>query len=1010
METIFNSLSQFSHLFLYMAVNGLIFGLLFSAAFWFFRKYTKTTSSNNRYYLWWSALLIIVIIPAFFVVSLTVDFSSLLPSSTPDTTATMVSQKSNSPTTLPAIQNNRQLAPPPPPSPAVRTLPAPLTVQPVAVAQQKQVSFATLLKLLPIAFFLIWAVVSIKMLMQVRSAYRKVKQLKRSVNPLDLRYYPNIQRYINQWGCKRKIIVGTSDDVTVPMAAGFSKPMVLLPTRLLNQITPGELEIIVIHELVHLKRYDDWTKLGQRVIEAFNFFQPVVFWIGRQLDLEREIACDDEVVAYVGSSEKYADCLTKMLQLTCGTGTTLIPGVFSNRQQLFKRFEILLMKNRPRRQWTGIRTMITAAGLLIVAAVIFAVSPVVAVPGSYLSYNDIQSHISELLTDDDTEKQEQPETPKIDYATWKENANSYVAVQADEAPEDIEIDIEPESYIKYDEQTDAFSFEYKMHELEAKFREAEIAVNNAFAVAWATPEGRDDDDEGFLDHLADWVDEVVTPSHGSLHISDDNGRTTASWSTDNHFVKMKMRGQVEFSDDARMITSISKRGYFKLYEKKRGTKREIEITQDNDGTLEFYYEVDGDEAEFDDDAREWLGDLLTETIYRTGMGADKRVAQLYDKGGVDAVLDDMDNIESDYVARLFLTYLLQIDDLQSDEVARVLQFVRLEIDSDYEKAEMLLDVAHFVNSDNKLVSDYVDVVETIDSDYETRRVLSGLILDNRTNPEVVKQILTIAERNIDSNYEKAELMIEIAPLCHNNPELGEAYVQALRTIDSDYECRRVFTMLSDETDLNDNSIEELLLLASEMDSDYEKAEFFIDLSRMIEDNEALQLRMVQELSTLDSDYEKRRVLEEFHFVCPEDLEQIKAMIKVARMFSSDYDRRQSIRELSECAAKEAEVRTMYLELLYEFSSDYEKKELCMDLIRELDDDRDAVLAILKSLYSFNSDYEKSEVLKRLAKDCRGDDELEDAYLDVVETISSDYTVKELYYKLHGRRSKSSAGI
>ena len=87
-----------------------------------------------------------------------------------------------------------------------------------------------------------------------------------------------------------------SDDVRVPTALGFFRPAVVLPSWTLRDLSPDELKVIVLHELAHLRRWDDWTNLAQKFVKAIFFFHPAVWWIDSRLALEREIACDDMVL------------------------------------------------------------------------------------------------------------------------------------------------------------------------------------------------------------------------------------------------------------------------------------------------------------------------------------------------------------------------------------------------------------------------------------------------------------------------------------------------------------------------------------------------------------------------------------------------------------------------------------------------------------------------------------------------------------------------------------------
>jgi hypothetical protein len=88
----------------------------------------------------------------------------------------------------------------------------------------------------------------------------------------------------------------------------------VIPSWALQELSPVELNAVVLHELAHLRRWDDWTNLAQKILRALLFFHPAVWWIGRSLSLEREMACDDFVLASNPNPRAYAQCLVSVAE------------------------------------------------------------------------------------------------------------------------------------------------------------------------------------------------------------------------------------------------------------------------------------------------------------------------------------------------------------------------------------------------------------------------------------------------------------------------------------------------------------------------------------------------------------------------------------------------------------------------------------------------------------------------------------------------------------------------
>ena len=88
----------------------------------------------------------------------------------------------------------------------------------------------------------------------------------------------------------------------------------LLPEWVLTEVSERDLTAVILHELAHLQRRDDWTNLAQKLLGAIFFFHPAVWWVERKLALEREMACDELVLAKTGNRRAYAECLVSLAE------------------------------------------------------------------------------------------------------------------------------------------------------------------------------------------------------------------------------------------------------------------------------------------------------------------------------------------------------------------------------------------------------------------------------------------------------------------------------------------------------------------------------------------------------------------------------------------------------------------------------------------------------------------------------------------------------------------------
>lgn len=101
-----------------------------------------------------------------------------------------------------------------------------------------------------------------------------------------------LQAVAGRVGYLRRVRVLVSSRIDTPTLFGWLRPVILLPTAVALSFPRQQLELILAHELSHLRRYDHYINLAQTVVETLLFYHPVVHWIGRDVRHEREVCCD----------------------------------------------------------------------------------------------------------------------------------------------------------------------------------------------------------------------------------------------------------------------------------------------------------------------------------------------------------------------------------------------------------------------------------------------------------------------------------------------------------------------------------------------------------------------------------------------------------------------------------------------------------------------------------------------------------------------------------------------
>ena len=139
------------------------------------------------------------------------------------------------------------------------------------------------------------------------------ERLRRQSEPLDQGDLVNRCRRLSEsLGIACHVALGVCARLTGPILVGIFKPMILLPPAALSGWTVEQLEMVLLHELAHVRRWDNLVNLVQRIVEAMLFFHPVVWWLSAWIRLEREMCCDQVVVARTGKPRFYAETLAAL--------------------------------------------------------------------------------------------------------------------------------------------------------------------------------------------------------------------------------------------------------------------------------------------------------------------------------------------------------------------------------------------------------------------------------------------------------------------------------------------------------------------------------------------------------------------------------------------------------------------------------------------------------------------------------------------------------------------------
>ncbi len=200
-------------------------------------------------------------------------------------------------------------------------------------------------------------------------------RLRRSARPLeDERIVALLGEVRRAIGLARRVQIAATDRLTSPAVVGVLVPVLILPLSLLSTLTPEQIRFVLLHELAHIRRGDYLANLFQLFAEALLFFNPALWWLSRQLRIEREACCDALAVSLSGAPAEYARTLVRVAEsaLSPAPAGALAFGDNHASSTLAERVQRMLVPGyRPRLRltWRAIlAAFLTGGGLLYLSA------------------------------------------------------------------------------------------------------------------------------------------------------------------------------------------------------------------------------------------------------------------------------------------------------------------------------------------------------------------------------------------------------------------------------------------------------------------------------------------------------------------------------------------------------------------------------------------------------------------------------------------------------------------
>ena len=759
----------------------------------------RALNAATRYAVWWIALLVVVTLPLFYLPHRVEPISPVLPIavSTGQTETLTVADTTPSASDPPSVLRWPQF--------------------PLEISAGEW----------PARIFTVWGIVAVFMLLRLALSYFFLERRKNLARPA---------RDLERWPVRALI----SPDIASPMAAGLFRPAILIPERLLAELDSDELEQIRLHETAHLTRRDDIALLIQRTIEALFALHPVVRWITRRIDLEREIACDDFVVEQTGQARPYASCLTRVVEIAGGMrsakiGAAVASAATEERSHLARRIEMLLDKTRHKgTRLLKIRLLLMAVALMALAVIAARTPGLIAFAASNSFY------------DQEPLPPEPPAPPAAPAAPLPPLAPAPPVPPAPPSPPAPQSESHSSHSMTWRTNDGLHVREMRLRG-DVHFNDTETDLSTMSADGFFSYE----ESFGFTSRRY----EVTSDSSGRMvrrYLID--GREKPFDADAQAWLRAALPDLLRESgiDAPERVRRILKQGGASAVLAEIGKIH-------SDGTKKLYI-------------RELvpIGNLNAEQFQSVlrivrGMGSDGEKASVLIFLAPNTLKDNLRDytfeavktIHSDGEKHRVLTQFILHD--TSRGTLTLAARAAADINSDGEKAAVLVDLSAYLRNNNDLSRPFFRAAESIHSDGERARVLTAVMASAGEQHETLTEALRAAE-SISSDGEKARVLIHADGYWKDDDLVRRAYFDTARTVHSDGEKARVLTSLVGRSGLSDRTLIEAVHCAAGINSDGEKARVLVAIAAHSTGKSDVRNEIKTAAQSIHSDGEYRRVM------------------------------------------------------------------------------------------------------------------------------------------------------
>lgn len=316
-------------------------------------------------------------------------------------------------------------------------------------------------------------------------------------------------------------------------------------------------------------------------------------------------------------------------------------------------------------------------------------------------------------------------------------------------------------------------------------------------------------------------------------------------------LKLKVKGNIEFTKDEKDIASISSGG---VVDYQKGKNR-VKITAKSGG---LEYVINGKTKNSLDDADKKVVAESVQTLIQVGVNGEQRALQIYQEQGYDAVIKEIKRLKSDYVQHIYFGGLLSYEKHSDKDLLQILDGAQKALASDYYMTEVIQKSASIYLNNPSVQEAFVNKVKNLKSDFYQAEVFKYLL--KKSSLQGNEKTFVKAVSSIKSDYYQAEVLnyfIRKSDLVQKTfPEL----LGAVQAIKSDYYQTEVLSKLLRNGALSKKEYLQLIQFTPEIKSDYYQAEVLKKIASQMPEDDELKAAYHQAAEEINSSHYYGEVL------------------------------------------------------------------------------------------------------------------------------------------------------